>query len=107
MPSPIHESTDSLQHSLAEISDRLATLEQLVKEILETVMGQRFEKEWYSTAELTEILGKSQYTIQERWCNQGRIECRKDPATGKWRIPGHEVRRLRAGGMPIPRQHPN
>jgi hypothetical protein len=38
------------------------------------------------------------YTVRERWCNEGRIECEKDPANGKWRIPGHEFRRLVGGG---------
>jgi hypothetical protein len=48
-------------------------------------------------------LGKSQYTIQERWCNDGRIECEKDPESGKWRIPGGEYRRLVGGGALKPK----
>ena len=59
-------------------------------------------KDWYTTAELAGILGKSDYTIRERWCNEGRIDCEKDEG-GKWRIPGHEVERLRAGGKPGPK----
>ena len=54
-------------------------------------------KDWYSTAELASILGKSDYTVRERWCNEGRIDSEKDDG-GKWRIPGHEVERLRKGG---------
>ena len=80
------------------IADRLAALERTVIEIRQVVTGQHTQKTWYTTGELAEILGRSQFTIQERWCNDGRIECEKDPDTGKWRIPGHEVERLRAGG---------
>ena len=27
--------------------------------------------------------GKSDFTIREKWCNQGRIACEKDPDSGK------------------------
>jgi hypothetical protein len=94
---------DLVLRSLGTIADRLGTLERIVTEVHEIILGQRLEKEWYTTAELAEIVGKSQYTIQERWCNEGRIECEKDPDSGKWRIPGHEFRRLRAGGSLRPR----
>ena len=92
---------------LQVVADRLVGLEKVATEIRELLVGQRQEKEWYSTGELAELVGKSDYTIRERWCNDGRIECVKDPATGKWRIPGHEVRRLRAGGGLLPRHGGN
>jgi hypothetical protein len=88
---------------LQVVAERLVGLERVSVEIRELLVGQRQEKEWYTTADVAEILGKSRFTIQERWCNDGRIECMKDPATGKWRIPGDEVRRLRAGGGLLPR----
>ena len=81
---------------LAELARRQARIEECVDEILQLLQSQQIEKEWYSTAELAEIKGVKQYTVQERWCNQGRIECMKDD-NGKWRIPGDEVRRLRRG----------
>jgi hypothetical protein len=89
--------------SLQVVADRLMGLEKMTTEIRDLLVGQRQEKEWYTTRELAVILGKSHYTIQERWCNDGRIECEKDTTTGKWRIPGHEVRRLTAGGGLLPR----
>jgi len=86
------------------VADRLAALERTVAEVRQIVTGQHTEKAWYTTGELAEMLGRSQFTIQERWCNDGRIECEKDPDTGKWRIPGHEVERLRLGGGLRPRK---
>lgn len=86
------------------LEHRLANLERLVAQIHDAVMDARTEKEWYTTSELAEALGKSQYTIQERWCNEGRIDCEKDAANGKWRIPGHEFRRLVNGGTPKPKR---
>jgi hypothetical protein len=87
------------------VADRLSALEKAVGEVRQIVTGQHFEKAWYTTTELAEILGRSQFTVQERWCNDGRIECEKDPASGKWRIPGHEVQRLRDGGMLRPKRN--
>jgi len=80
------------------VADRLAALERTVAEVRQIVTDQHTGKAWYTSKELAEILGRSQFTVQERWCNEGRIECEKDPDTGKWRIPGHEVERLRSGG---------
>lgn len=57
-------------------------------------------KKWYSTADLADALGVSQYTVQVRWCAAGRIECEKDPDTQKWRIPAREYARLVQGGSP-------
>ena len=57
-------------------------------------------KVWYTTGELAATLGVSQYTVQVRWCAEGRIECEKDPDTKKWRIPATEYDRLVRGGSP-------
>jgi hypothetical protein len=86
------------------LGQRLGALEEKVAEIHQTVMAHRVEKEWYTTAELAEAVGKKQFTIQERWCNDGRIECEKDPDSGKWRIPGAEYRRLVGGGALKPKR---
>ncbi|HRX83324.1 MAG TPA: helix-turn-helix domain-containing protein [Pirellulaceae bacterium] len=81
---------------LTELARRQARIEDGVAQIVQLLESQQIEKEWYSTAEVAEIMGVKQYTVQERWCNQGRIQCMKDD-NGKWRIPGSEVRRLRRG----------
>ena len=87
----------SIEHS---VTDKLTTIEQVVCRLLE---DKGVEKEWYSTTELAEAMKVSVYTVTERWCNAGRIDCEKEPSTGKWRIPGHEFRRLVKGGALRPR----
>jgi hypothetical protein len=86
------------------LGQRMTAMEQNVAEIKSVVLAQRIEKEWYTTTELAEAMSKSQYTIQERWCNDGRIECEKDPESGKWCIPGQEYRRLVGGGPLKPKR---
>lgn len=66
------------------------------------MIGGKPVKEWYSPGEVAEILGKSEFTVRERWCNSGRIECKKDGAN--WLIPHHEVERLRNGGGLSPKR---
>jgi hypothetical protein len=95
---------DLLIQSVLMLGQRLAVVDERVSEIHRTIMSQRLEKEWYTTTELAEAMNKSQFTVQERWCNDGRIECEKDPETGKWRIPGHEFRRIVAGGGLLPKR---
>ena len=90
--------------TLDSVERRLKGLEELLAEVSRTVVCRQPEKEWYSSAELAELLGKSDFTVREKWCNQGRIECEKDPDSGKWRIPAHEFHRLHNGGSLKPRQ---
>ena len=92
------EAESPLLGVLMGFGQRLATIEQTVVDMHRMLQAKAVEKEWYSTAELAEAMGVSQYTVQERWCNAGRIECEKDPDNGKWRIPGHEYLRLVKGG---------
>ena len=86
-----------LTEAVLNLTLKLNTIERVVNEIHGKLATQHLDKEWYSTAEAAEILGKSRFTIQEKWCNQGRIRCEKDPETGKWRIPRAEIERLRNG----------
>ena len=103
-PQDSTQRTDLLLQAVLILGQRLTALEEKVGEIHQVVLAQRIEKEWYSTTELAAAMGKSQYTIQERWANDGRIECQKDPNTGKWRIPGPEYRRLVGGGALKPKR---
>ncbi len=90
--------------TLVFLLQRVTSMDEKIAEIHEATMTQRVEKEWYNTTELAEALGKSQFTVQERWCNGGRIECEKDEESGKWRIPGDEYRRLVGGGELKPKR---
>jgi hypothetical protein len=83
---------------LTTLDHRLAGLEESVADVQRLLQHQAIQKEWYSTTELAAALHVTQHTVQERWCNGGRIEAEKDPDTGKWRIPGREFRRLVKGG---------
>lgn len=98
------DTTDLLMQTLVSFGQRLATLEQKVSEVHELLLDKKTEKEWYRTDEVAQILGKSDFTVREKWCNQGRIEAEKDGETGKWRIPGHELQRLRNGGSLRPQR---
>lgn len=88
----ILQSLSSLEQQVAAVADQL--------EELKGASRAGAVKDWYTTAELAAMMGVTGHTVRERWCNQGRIECAKDPATGKWRIPGREFERLRRGGRP-------
>ena len=96
--------SDAILRAIFAVGQRLEAVARDVAEIRNIVTSTRTDKEWYSTTELADALGKSQFTIQERWCNERRIECEKDPDSNKWRIPGHEYRRLIGGGALKPKQ---
>lgn len=96
--------SDTVANTLLLLSQQVTALNDRLGEIHSMLVHQKVEKEWYTTTELAEAMGVSQYTVQERWCNSGRIACEKDSDTAKWRIPGTEYRRLVAGGALRPCQ---
>ena len=99
-------STPGLSQAEAMILQGLSALERQVSELsgqldeLKDASQAASLKDWYTTGELAQAVGVTGHTVRERWCNQGRIECEKNPSSGKWRIPGHEFERLRRGGRP-------
>ncbi len=97
-----NNSSDLVMQSILMLGQQMTALDQKVTAMFQLLEKRKIVKDWYTTGEVAEIMRVSHYTVQERWCNQGRIECEKDPDTGKWRIPGREVQRLRKGGKPGP-----
>ena len=89
-----------LRQALVSLDQRMIELLEQMEELTTTMSANATRKDWYSTGEVAELTGVIRYTVQERWCHQGRIVCEKDYCTGKWRIPGHENDRLRRGGRP-------
>jgi hypothetical protein len=93
----------NLRQVVSRMDQPLTSMRESLDRIDKLIHHQDVEKEWYGTAELAEALGVTQHTVQERWCNQHRIEAQKDSVTGKWRIPCHEFSRLVRGGALRPR----
>jgi DNA-directed RNA polymerase specialized sigma24 family protein len=91
--------------AINEIIHRLDRLESAVQ----VLVRQRVVKDWYSTAEVAEMLGKSEYTVRE-YCRLGRIRARKKPCGrgkgGEWLISHQELEQLRnfGPGPESPRQ---
>ncbi len=85
---------DAIEKRIGDMTDRLGVIETLLRGLLD----QRSEKDWYSPAEVAEILGKQPLTVRE-WCRLGRCHCEKRP-TGRgrskeWMISANEVERLK------------
>ena len=91
------------EEHLAAVLRQLHSMEEKLDGVQQILLSQRIEKEWYTSSQLADAMNVSRYTVQERWCNQGRIDCEKDTDTGKWRIPGAEYRRIVDGGKLRPK----
>jgi hypothetical protein len=84
-----------------QIEALLGRLER-IETILAELVGQRTVKEWYTTTEIAEALGKSIYSVRE-WARTARIRARKKPCGrgrgGEWLISHQELTRLRNEGL--------
>ena len=99
------EQSDEVLGSLRALTDAVSLLVQdnrEFKEMLRLLVQQRTVKEWYSTAEVAELLGKAEFTVRE-WCRQHRINAQKRRsgrgAFPSWTIAREEVLRIEREGL--------
>ena len=82
--------------------DQIAILDKLqrIEDAIGQLLRQKSAKEWYTTAEVAEIVGKSEYTVRE-YCRKGQIKAEKAPNGRGWLVSHAELERLRNYG-PLP-----
>jgi hypothetical protein len=72
-----------------------------IEELLRALIQRETVKEWYSTAEVAQILGKAEFTVREH-CRLNRYRARKRPGRGEhgeWTISHEELDRIRNEGL--------
>jgi hypothetical protein len=89
---------DTVTERFDEVIDRLAKLEAA----LDLLVKRETVKDWYSTEDLAQLLGKAEFTVRE-WCRLGRVNAQKRQ-TGRgphaaWVISHAELIRLQREGL--------
>lgn len=85
------------------IVDRLERIELALQALLQ----HKIVKEWYTPAEVSEILNRAEWTVRE-WCRLNRVHAEKRPCgrgnSLEWIISHIELERIRNEGLlPDPR----
>ncbi len=82
--------------------DEIAILDKLqrIEDAIGQLLRQKSTKEWYTTAEVADIVSKSEYTVRE-YCRKGQIKAEKAPNGRGWLVSHAELERLRNYG-PLP-----
>lgn len=87
---------------MARLSPRLVALERAVLAWHEELQTQRTVKEFYTTAEVAQILRRRPYTVRE-WCRLGRIHAEKAHSgrglDDEWRVSHEELVRIQNEGL--------
>src|SRR6185437_13534315 len=102
-----HQPSTSTNPSLSALDNTtlLARLDR-IEDALRQLLDQKATKEWYTTDEVAEVLGKAAFTVRE-WCRNGRINaekrlCGRGPSS-EWAISHVELLRLQNHGLlPVP-----
>jgi hypothetical protein len=73
-----------------------------IETLLEQLISQRTMKDWYTVAEVAQVLGRAEFTVRE-WCRLGRIYASKR-ACGRghakeWIISHEELVRIQNEGL--------
>lgn len=80
------------------VEERLEKLEALL-----TLLVERQQvREWYSTGQVAQLLGKCEYTVRQ-WCRMGRVNATKK-SSGRgahmaWTISNDELLRVQRDGL--------
>jgi hypothetical protein len=98
---PVEDPTAGLREEISAIKASLDELHAKFDTLLETSKV----KEWYTTAETAQIVGKSEYTVRE-WCRLNRIKAVKRKSGrgphAAWVVSHDELQRYeREGLLPI------
>lgn len=90
---------------MASLTQRLdSVMEQLqrIEAVVTQLARQPAEKEWYTPAEVAEIMGKTAFTVRE-WCRHRRINAEKRSCgrglSQEWVISSKELTRIQNHGL--------
>ncbi|HEY5315370.1 MAG TPA: helix-turn-helix domain-containing protein [Pirellulales bacterium] len=102
-----HESLGEHPPELTVIGELLGRLTR-IEATLEQLLQQKTIKDWYTTDEAAEILGKAPFTVRE-WCRNRRVKAAKrDCGRGnarEWVISHEELTRVRNEGLLPPGEY--
>jgi transposase len=86
----------------AEMIDEFLRRFDRIEGVLNQLVRQRTVKDWYSTEEVAEILGRSAYTVRE-WCRLGRVRAEKRRCgrgrSKEWVVSHAELTRIQNEGL--------
>lgn len=73
-----------------------------IEAVLQTLVSQKTVKDYYTTAEVAQILGRAEFTVRE-WCRLGRVwaekrQCGRGNAK-EWMISHEELTRVQNEGL--------
>jgi hypothetical protein len=73
-----------------------------IEAMLRTLIEHRTVKDFYTTAEIAEMLSRAEWTVRE-WCRLGRVNADKRPCgrgrSQEWIISHAELERIRNEGL--------
>jgi hypothetical protein len=85
--------------AFSTLGSKLERIESMLRELVEQ---KQTAKEFFTTAEAAELLGKRPFTVRE-WCRHGRVNAEKRECgrgmEGEWMIQRSEIERIRNFGL--------
>jgi len=96
------DSLTAVLRVLLSIDERLDRCETMVSELHQLAKDATPPKDWYTVKEVSDILGKAEFTVRE-WCRLGRVNASKrDCGRGnsqEWIVSLDELKRIQNEGL--------
>jgi hypothetical protein len=97
-PQPRARPLDQISVADSSVLERLDRLEALLNQLVQ----QRAVKDWYTTAEAAQLLGRAEFTVRE-WCRLGRVHAQKRRSgrgrSREWVLSHAELLRIQREGL--------
>jgi hypothetical protein len=94
--------TASFQSADPDRHDSLSRIADLIVEVRDLLLSQRVVRDYYSTEQAAQILGKANWTVRE-WCRLGRVNAEKRRSgrgrSFDWVIAHGELQRIQKEGL--------
>lgn len=87
--------------SFERLVERIERLGDQMEKALAVLSERQTAKVWYTTAEVSEAVARSEYTVRE-WCRKGQVPADKAPNGRGWLIATETLSRIRNGELPLP-----
>lgn len=108
-PVKVVEVPDQTKPGDADRDTAFAQRLERIEALLEVLVKRHTVKDWYTVAEVAEILGKAEFTVRE-WCRLGRVRTGKRKCgrgrSQEWIISHDELLRIQNEGL-LPPPEPN
>ena len=98
------QQSELILQTILMLGQRVASLDEKLTDVHQTIMAQQVQKEWYTTGELADASARANTPFRNGGATMAESNVKKTPNRENGGFPAHEYRRLVGGGALKPKR---